>query len=249
MGAVRFKELLSGSAEGMYVCEPREYYQRLTNLPSGWTRVRLGVFYSFTNTGEINGVPTNENLNRAGGTGDASTLPLFGLSNGINFPGEADNRFVGLAFSDIAAANVYVTPQVGRWSIAATNAGAPTEINTIQSSGVGGMVTPLSAVENNPFASLPTGYTGFAVGVALDMVVGSSSNRLTMGAAVYNNVSDVSDVALNALMMNVPAASNQTSVPGWWSGDSPVGCTHLYMRFPFWNNRLRIHNMRYMQVG
>ena len=227
------------------VLEPGVAYQRLTTLPDNWKTVRIALVLSFTNTSELNGEPVTENPY---GATSVYLQPWFGLTNGAGMPGTAGVKFVGSGMGKNENWYPCTLSKSSGW-ILSTNgdgqglrgAGTITDGETIVRSGN----SSRAAVAK---FDTPTETTNFAFAWMTELTAGADGT-LIRNQQIIGNVSDPI-LAMNQALSLAPAYGESSATGGWWNNSTTFcGCKHLFIRFPFLNNRLRIHALRVMQLA
>lgn len=219
--------------EHCLILGPREGYCRETNLPLNWRKCTIGLYLSV-----VDGVDDD-------GQCASATLPYdnalnhfsIGISNGVGAPGQAGNRFVGIGRSPVSAqiptlagsdsypfgSTAYYTQMIGDGAALTTVAG--------------GILTD----------SHKTGTSAFAMFLRTDITL--TDTTATVRIARSGSKTDVSTGALINDIMSVGSMLWTGSVTGgWWNG-SQVGIRHLFIRAPYSLARLRLHNIRVIQLG
>ena len=235
------KALVSGT-DRMLIMGARDCYQRLTALPPTWQKVRIGIIGSLTGLASSNGTPNGEILS----TSLVGNRLFMGLSNGVGVVGAAGNRFVGAVFG---TSTIY---HHSNWNIGYDsgyddnlfNPGAAVDnLGTF----VAGTYTNMTGTYHNPTA---TSGCFFSWGVELDVSVGGTLSIKHYGLGLLSAADDAAMAGLLAAVYT--AGTALTNAACFWSNGgtpTPVGCTTLYIRWPFSNNRLRIHNMGVLFVA
>lgn len=234
------------------VLEPGVAYQRLTSLPDNWTNVRIALVLSFTNTSELNGEPVAENPYGA----SPVMQPWVGLTNGAGMPGTAGVKFVGSGAGRNGENNypcslVYVG---NSWHLTYDNspsgglrgAGIISDGATIIRSGNGSDTVQAKM-------DTPAGSTNFAFAWMTDILTWYDADTprsyMRRNQQVIANVSNP-DLAVNQAMAIGPAYNEEPLFGGWWDNETTfTGCKHLFIRWPFLNNRLRIHVLKVMKLA
>ncbi|MGB8296661.1 MAG: hypothetical protein WCG85_14630 [Polyangia bacterium] len=214
---------------------------RLTGLPTNWKKARVAMIASLTAASGDNAAPVSEN-NAGGWHGDW----IFGLSDGVGFPGDvAGGKFVGF---DVAAAtnNIYVR-NPGPCKISGNGSTVPMFTRGVWTNNAS---TGGSAISNTlmPTMTDPTAATGYAFGMMIEMDV-STVGSLTVAVGLTNSL-DRADAAQMSSILNMAATLTHAAVTGgWWSGSVPVGCQYFFMRWPLSLNSMRIHNYDFIQLA
>ena len=233
------------------VLEPGVAYQRLTSLPDNWTNVRIALVLSFTNTSELNGEPVTENPYGA----SPVMQPWVGLTNGAGMPGTAGVKFVGSGMGKYEGSYPCTLSNSSGW-ILSTNgstteglkgAGTITDGETIVRSDNSTRTAAVARFDT------PAETTNFAFAWMTDIRVwhdvDAERSYMRRNQQVIANVSNP-DLAVNQAMVIGPAYNESSLYGGWWDNSTTfTGCKHLFIRFPFLNNRLRIHALKVMQLA
>lgn len=234
------------------VLEPGVAYQRLTSLPDNWTNVRIALVLSFTNTSELNGDPVEENPFGA----SPVMQPWVGLTNGAGLPGTPGVKFLGSGMTNngehgYPCSLMYVgdsclltynrNPSGGLRGAGIISDGA-----TIIRSGNGSDTVQAKM-------DTPAGPTNFAFAWMTDILTWydayAQRSYMRRNQQVIANVSNP-DLAVNQAMAIGPAYNEESLYGGWWDNETTfAGCRHLFIRWPFLNNRLRIHTLKVMQLA
>lgn len=228
----------------------RGAFVRKTNLPAGWKTVRIALLYSLRGASATNS-PVAELI-------PASTNALqraqIGLSNGAGMVGNAGVRFVGAGTgglpSDPTATTVGYSTARGWHAFGSST--SPSYICLGGRVADGTTETDQTSTIQTATAGFktPLGTTEFCEGLMVELSVVTAA-KLTMRFAVMRPLSPASaaaiGVALEDLIVAEPGSAANTT-GGWWDSDTDVGCTHLFVRTPYINNRLVIHGYKVVQV-
>lgn len=243
------KTLTSGS-KAMLVMEPQVYFQRKTNLPANWLRCRIGIIGSFTNAAGLNSLPTTEQIN-------FNTNPkfrfMFGLSNGVAFPGEATNRFVGFRSQGQASGDLKIEDTgAPTWRLTTSGGTAFSGVPHVNDGT--SIATPLGFLPSvNLTFPDPTATSGCMFALAMDVDTRTSGELILQYLSTPGNLSDASDAALSGFLTSGTYGTTQgtvTGAPVWWDGSTTFcGLQYLAVRSPFTANRLRIMNMMVIQTA
>lgn len=229
----------------MVVLEPGAYFQRKTNLPDNWLSCRIGLILSYTNTVGLNSAPNLETI-------AANVSPkfhhIYGLSNGVGFPGEAGNRFVG--FRDgTSTAGPKIETSAGNWRLVTSANPSNYEGNSVVYDGVTQNLSGTSQSFANTFSTPTAADTCmFALAFNLNVV---TANTLVMGVLTTGgNLSNASDATLAGFLTNGSYSGTLTATGGWWNNTSTFcGLQYLAFRSSFLTNRLRVLNMMVIQTA
>ena len=241
----------------MYILGPREAYLRRVKLPAGWKKVRVGVAMSFTNLVSDNGTPNSEVLPFNSGNAMLNDL-YIGFTNGVSYPGQVGNRFVGLGGSAQTSTNIGIQNPGAGWKLSSDGAGAGTSharFSALFSDGTT-ITRRNSASSTNDLLvtfATPDATTSFAALVIFEITLNDAG---TISNAQYANtatnvvsVSNVSDSAMNEAITGSLVDKGAITGTGWWSSSTPVNCPFFTIRNPFSNNRMRIHNLRVLRLA
>lgn len=245
MAGIKSTKTLASGSQGSYVVDARYAFQRETNLPLGWKKVRLAAIFSWVGLGGDNDDPIAELLGNSGAGLDMEFV--FGLSNGVSVPGKTGNKFIGMGCGSRTT-----TPAVGYYSTGSTwRYGSSVDgSSTLSMSGIAGEGTTIRVGSTQSIVletGIPSATTAFSVGVGLELDC-TTDGTLT---ARYINSAKRSTATEPDLMGLLTASSSTLGSPSgnWWNGATPTGCTHFYMRWPFVSSRLRLHNYGYLQLA
>ena len=208
------------------VMSPRGAYIQETGLPSNWTHVKIGMFYSLVGL-------AGDNTNRIDETVTENAVLdryMFGLTNGTGSLGQTGNKFIGIT----STINI-VTQATGMLLYTSEYAIA----------GTGSAITSARADAPEPFGGNScSGTSTFAGFLGIDLSIDIGGERILVSPSAYSNVSDVSLSALRNLMVTLTYKST-AQLPVTWSGE----LTHFFVRMPHLNNRLRIHAIEVLQIA
>lgn len=228
----------------------RGAFVRKTNLPADWKTVRIALLYSLRGASATDS-PVAESI-------PASTNALqraqIGLSNGAGMVGNAGVRFVGAGTGGVPSG-----PQATAVGYTGTCGWHAFDTSTTASCiRLGGRVADgtTETDQTSAFQEMTAGFktpldtTEFCEGLMVELSVVTAA-KLTMRFAVMRPLSPASaaavGVALEDLIVAKPGNAADTT-GGWWDSDTGVGCTHLFVRTPYINNRLVIHGYKVVQV-
>jgi len=228
----------------------RGAFVRKTNLPADWKTVRIALLYSLrgasaTDSPVAESIPTSTNaLQRA----------QIGLSNGAGMVGNAGVRFVGAGTGgrsyDPTATAVGYTSTYGWHAFASTTTdsyirlGGRVADGTTETDQTGSIQTATAGFKT------PLDTTEFCEGLMVELSVVTAA-KLTMRFSVMRPLSPASADAVGVEIENTIVAKPGDAADttgGWWDSDTGVGCTHLFVRTPYINNRLVIHGYKVVQV-
>lgn len=219
------------SADKCLILEPGEALLREMALPTQWTQIMLAFALSWTTSADDNTNPTNESVTYLN--------PLSSFAAGIKdgsmiAPGRAGSRFVGFRTNHV----VPTTLTSGELSPSQYKVTWVTDGVTSNS---GGTAQPVLSFPANSSAA-----TLFGSILLLRLTVSGTS--VTAALNVTAAATDFGDAALKSAMLNA-SLINSASVPGWWLNGETPEVRHIYLRSPFQNNRLRVHNYGYMVIS
>lgn len=224
--------------------QSREVYHReplLTVLPLNWTRCRLGAFISLI------GAATNDNTAPI-----VETVPYagpldrlaFGIANEVQSGlGQTGFRFIGLSSQAVATSVAFFTPN---WSPFSTYAqavigdGASVANSQYTASGLLSVFRHSTSAGESLFAAF--------IGVDIALISTGATVQSQFAGSTTNGITDVSDTALQRYMLDTTLSSQGTLTGGWWAS-APINMHHVYVRFPHTANRIRIHNLRLMNLS
>lgn len=242
------KTLASGTKR-MMIMGARDCYQRLTNLPANWQKVRIGLLISITDLNASNAAPNQESIGINSPVGYRFAV---GLTNGSGILGQAGNRFVGVTTKIDGTYGHCLASISSKWRMMARGTGSDYFYADLA---LGDGVTfvegaALSSV-TPPSATDPTATTAFCAGILFELNVATAAT-LNGGYYISSDLSAANDAAMSGLFGNGVTAFGATAASGWWSAGgspNPVDCQYLYIRWPYSNNRLRILNSRVEQLA
>ena len=220
----------------------REVYPRATLLPSDWHQVRIGMLYSIVGlNADDNTAPTVETVTILNHR-DRFALGLFnGAANGC--AGDAGTRFVGIMSGTTAPIAVsYSNPNYTVLWTSNANNGVIGDGASVVNSGTGIGLTNSTAIH-----ATPAGTSSFCAFLGVDITL-SSTGTTTKRQAV-SSITDTSILNLRKLMLETTLTGAGVCTGGWWGAGLDSGLTHLYVRAPHNQNRLRIHGLQVMQIA
>jgi len=102
----------------------------------------------------------------------------------------------------------------------------------------------------------PTAATSFAFILGFEFNLtgsGTASSAGNSGAdcSLRTTVTDnqlLADTVNGASAAVISSYSNRTVIGAWWTSTTNAGLQYVYIRCPYYNNRLRIHGLRVMQI-
>lgn len=244
--ATKAVKTLTGGDKGMFILEPGVLFQRKTNMPDNWKKLRIGMIGSFTNTAAVNATPNAEQIPNPL---TLKTVPIIGMSNGVAFPGEAGNRSIGMRGG---WGNEYGASIRTAMSFSSPNWTVDTQtMNTLCSDGttVYGAYPHAGSFLNWRIGD-PTADSACMFWFVIELNTATSGQFSCNWWHSYNTpITDASDSALANIISNPSAISgNQnsgftfTNAMCWWTAQ-PIGCQYFMIRFPFLQNRIRIMNL------
>ena len=224
------------------ILSPREALMREMNIPSNWTLLDVIVGLSFTSTSSPNAEPAEEETVSRLSNRDSF---FFGVKDGtLEQPGFA-GRFLG--FSTAVAGMTTRTNGIGTYTRTIMGPGVYSPLATAADAAT--VVTSPSLVDctdtyfcmpNDPTPS--TGYFRW-VAIRLDR---SSGTSLVAAVSPSGNLTDASNEALRSHL--IAATWGYVSAVAV-SGISTWDVRHLFLRFPFYNYRIRVHNYGYRLIS
>lgn len=225
------------AAEKTLILSPREGYQRAFDFQD-WTEIRLGMFYS----GVAASGDDTDAINEVVTYNTPSDAIAFGLKNSSNtvIPGLATSTFVGL-FNKLT----YQSESNGSNFFSNTNVGSGLLPSAFNGATAIANIGPIQTGFTFPAASGGTGYCGVMV---LKMVVtdrGLATQKIGMVNYVNGAVGG-SDYSTAALRTQMNSATFGSLVDVDWNAAGvalPIPDS-FFVRFPFYNNRIRISCMR-----
>ena len=224
----------------------RGAFVRKTKLPADWKTVRIALLYSLRGASATDS-PVAESIS-------ASTNALqraqIGLSNGAGMVGNAGVRFVGAGTGGSSATTVVYTETYGWHAFDSTTTSSYIRLGGRVADGTTETDQTSSIQSATAGFKTPLGKTEFCEGLMVELSV-VTAETLTMRFAVMRPLSPASaaavGVAIENLILAAPGNAADTD-GGWWDSDTDVGCTHLFVRTPYINNRLVIHGYKVVQV-
>lgn len=248
---IETKSLATGY-ETALILGGRDCFVRETNLPNNWTRVRIALIGSLTSLTSSNGTPSTEIIQ--GSNVAPGFLFAIGLSDGIGVYGQSGSlaKFVGITNGLSGGSS---SPQIiassSLWGFGHTDVSTLDSINFNAAYSTGSVVQSTAASSAVLYSNTgdPTATSSFCFYWGIDLFVSGSGTFTTLGAQ-GSSKSSTSDASLMGIFsLTYSPIGNPTPAGGWWAGNNPVNCTYLYIRWPFINNRLRIHNLGVMQLS
>ena len=234
----------SGGTDKALIVPPGYAYCRKTSLPPDWRRCRIALIVGVTNLTEDAGLPVAESIYTAS---EALTYHIGLIDSATGMPGVSGTKFVGLSHAvgrpNVSMKYIDAIPAWafcfdGWWGLsgAATIGNGATMLRAGESPDPGGVLGPT-----------PNGLTGFFAPLNVELDV-SIAGRLAVGTK-YGDVS----AGPGILGLNTGLSTTMTGVGtangGWWSNTIPVGCQHLFIRFPYLKNRVTIYGIKIMQLA
>lgn len=256
-----YTKTTSTGTDQCIILDPRQAFVRESALPADWQRVRFGAILSICGLGDGNASPVAEQLSRDSYADDF----YFGLTDSEGHPGDGDTRFLGLGFinSGYGTFQSLSVKNSGGWkpfgtdgytSLASHMWNAGTNIRYVLGNGSGTNKAADFPANYDPTAS--AGYA-FWIGVDMELTYGSNpsieyyafNSGIPTSLVSAGNTADAFQRLVMATGMTKQPSSR--TVSGWWTSKSanPVDCRYLYLRYPFRNNRLRIHAIGAMQLA
>lgn len=229
-----------------FILEPGVLFQRKTNLPANWNKIRIGMMVSLTNLASANGTPTSEG--RTTGISTILQSLIIGMSNGVGLPGTAGVKFIG-ARSAYTSENSYgcsVSLDSAVWRIqerASGGGGAYQTMRAMWSNGAS-LATPQGFIHYFECGD-PSALASCMFGMVWEFELQTNGNFILKYVANtgLSNLGDPSDNTLMRLIGTASLTAASTVASGWWSASVANDCQYLTIRAPFLLNRLRIHNL------
>lgn len=243
MASVYVKTITAApGSEQLYNLGLREAFQRLTSIPTGWKRVRLGIIVSPTGKTGDNVVPTVESVYQQ----NIQHRLLFGLSNGVAFPGLPGSKFVGM--SPAAATTMYLDTFTGGYWRISDNSAHTYNTWQLRPVHVNGPILTAGATNVQTYGQCldPTALVDYCWGYLVELDV-STAGTLSIKLGGASDLSRANELDMVSLLTGAVTAA-QTVTGGWWSG-SDMDCKHLLFRAPFLQNTFRVHAVGYMQLA
>jgi hypothetical protein len=246
---------LAVGTDGMIILEPGVMFQRKANLPDNWTRIRIGFIGSFCGLSDYNAAPTAEALLNPV---SAKWQSLIGMSNGVGFLGEAGNRFVGVGgqLGSEQGTNYGIAMRNGSANLwAVTNAaGSGTGMPTKNIVGNGVTIDRATTGAASTYQmDNPAGTTGPFFGRIMQFELSSSvagSLLISQFDTTTNYLASATDAVLQNMLLTSTLSSQTALTGGWWtSSTTAIDLKHFCIRFPFLNNRLRLHNLMILDLS
>jgi hypothetical protein len=170
---------------------------------------------------------------------------LFGLSNGVAFPGDVGGGlFVGVRPSPHL--NLAVGSSSG-WNISAD--GTPGGSGTWTALFTNGATISPDFGNGNMALQMtdPTDVVAYCFGMVIEIDV-SVAGTLTVSKGNVNNLSRADKAQMSAILNGTVADPTNIS-GGWWSSSVAVACQYLLMRWPLSLNSMRVHNYDAIQLA
>ena len=212
---------------------------RLTGLPPNWKTARVGMIASLT-------TPAGDNLTPVPETIAISTNThlnwLFGLSDGLAFPGDVGGHFVGVR--GFSGDTVTILNSSG-WRIS-RNGGTSLSWEALWTNGTASGVF-YGAIGQELAMADPTDVVSYCFGMVIEIDV-SVAGTLSCKSGGIANLSRADPAQMSAIL-NGAVGSAAITYGGWWSGSVPVGCRYFLMRPPFSLNSMRVHNYDAIQLA
>lgn len=242
-----------GSTIASALLETRATLERGTTLPTNWSKCKIALLLSVRGVDGTSS-PVTEEMGA-----DATLMGRYcvGLSDGNGMPGQTGTKYIGACLSrerdngkvrvDSDYYNVKWCYPFGSTSYSSSNdfcAVAADGTNILYSGSVIGSGSVHCPMSGSDFAS--------GLCYQLDASVAGELTVSYVGVARLTLLTcyDV-DAALNSLLGATPTESGTLTNAGcWWdvAGGRPVGCSTLFVRFPYSLNRLIIHGYKVVSV-
>lgn len=221
---------------------------RETTLTSTWTRCRIALAIGFTNLVDDFGVPTTESC-----AAYSSQLLSWhvGLTNSATGrPGNSGVKFVGAGRTDNNSYLCRLHNNGSYWKLARDDWGSSMNFGRCATNG------PIDAIKSGDDtcywrATTPDGGVNFLTVIGFDITLLKDGGLTIYSNSNELNTSDPTSLALNRVLTgHYNTGGGSTSSGGWWDLSSTwSGCQHLFVRFPFLQNRLIIYGVQVMQLA
>lgn len=225
-------------------------YRQLGSAFSGWTDLRIGMFYSFVGLATDDTVGVTESLTIST-YADYFTMGL-NVDN-VTLPGQSSSSaFIGAcgALDQVNANATHTTFAFSGWVEAFTCWGAITGAHG-GSNFAGGVYANNNMTGGTyPDPTLTSGYCSFH---GLRLVInnyGLSTQTITPYTTNTNSIAgtDYSDANLRTYLQNATWAGSSTGSYAWNTGAAARAIpNYLWLRAAWLNNRLRISNIKVMR--
>ena len=212
---------------------------RLTGLQPNWKTARVGMIASITAAAGDNLTPVAETIGI--GTNTHFNL-LFGLSDGVAFPGDAGGHFVGAR--GYGSDPVTILNSSG-WRIS-RNSGTDLAWDALWTNGAAQSVS-YGLIGQELAMADPTDVVSYCFGMVLEIDV-SVAGTLSCKSGGIANLGRADSAQMSAIL-NGSVGSAAITYGGWWSSSVPVGCQYFLMRPPFSLNSMRVHNYDAIQLA
>lgn len=242
-----------GSTLASVLLETRATLERGTTLPTNWSKCKIALLLSVRGVDGTSS-PVTEEMGA-----DATLMGRYcvGLSDGNGMPGQTGTKYIGACLSrerdkgtvrvDSDYYNVKTCYPFGSTSHSSSNdfcAVAADGTNILYSGSVVG--------DGSSHQPLQEGYFASGLCYQLDASVAGELTVSYVGVPSLTLLTcyDV-DAALNSLLGATATQSGTLTDAGcWWdvAGGRPVGCSTLFVRFPYSLNRLIIHGYKVVSV-
>lgn len=231
MAKIYAKPIATGTDKCL-ILDPREAIIYPFNI-GDWTEARLGFFVSMCHTIGDNTNAVNESVN----ADNPSNAWAIGLKNNdTNLPISSGAKFWGICPSTVTSINV-----------SATNAsGAHRTIVADGSTIIGTSASFHGNMYLNPGATLTSGFAYF-LGLKFNITNKGLATQ-TVGMQYDSKATTYSDTSISALRARLvgfaPDSASGSSGLAWNTGTEAKAIPDtIFMRFPFANNRIRIHSL------
>lgn len=230
----------AGATKQGLIVEPRGAYVRATNLPANWRRCRLVALVSFTRTSAENSDMVSETVVT---NGTERLRYHFGLSNGAGMPGDADVKFVGLSQPANRHMKIFLNGYYG-WMLANDDAYGTEVVGCVAA----GATVGRGGGDTQDWRINPAATTDCALALMADMEVYPDGRLFTY--AHNAKISDLAPTQMHLTLASTPSSNARRETGGgWWSNSVGVDCRHVFIRFPFTTNRLRLFGVEVMQLA
>lgn len=235
------KSVTGGGTDNTLILDPRQGVRIPMNVIPNWISLRIGMFFSWTTANADNASAWVSNESVAGGDTPDNKYS-FGIKTANNtLPGFAGANFIGemgrsTYASYISNGTTYI--QIG-------NTNTPTSFwgTCIGASQAMGSATNTFQAPSASACGSDTNYAAFhGLQISLNNP-GLSTQTATISELERTISSDASEENLRDIIRAATATvkvSGRTFNDGAAALDRP---TEIFVRFPFYNNRLRIHSI------
>lgn len=227
------------------VLDHREALLYPFDVGSDWRNIKLGLFVSLAGATGDNSSYNNENV--AGSITIATTRGYLGIkNNNIIYPTVSGSNFLGVTARIGPAAITYATSSLNTMGFS-ENGNGDTRFRICSDSIVGGSIPGQVGVTVGT-AVAGTQPSAYAFFYGLDIIYNQSS--MAVSGAMINSTAPFTDTSIGNLriQMSSPTATTAYST-GFFSSNLSSTGTQLsrpdavFIYFPFFTNKVRIHNL------